>query len=134
MCFSARGATEGRGLGLFVYLLFSVCVCVCVCVNCLVMSDSLQPHRPSPPGPSIHGILQARTLEWVAISSSKRNYRKKESEFPQSCPTFETHGLQPTRLLCPWDFPGKSPGVGCHCYLVFAPEKGPCKFPKPYWL
>ena len=53
---------------------------------------------------------------------------------PQSCPTFETHGLQPTRLLCPWDFPGKSPGVGCHCYLVFAPEKGPCKFPKPYWL
>ena len=25
------------------------------------------------------------------------------------------HGLQPTRLLCPWDFPGKSTGVGCHC-------------------
>ena len=25
-----------------------------------------------------------------------------------------THGLQPTRLLCPWDFPGKSTGVGCH--------------------
>ena len=23
------------------------------------------------------------------------------------------HGLQPTRLLCPWDFPGKSTGVGC---------------------
>ena len=21
------------------------------------------------------------------------------------------HGLQPTRLLCPWDFPGKSTGV-----------------------
>ena len=25
------------------------------------------------------------------------------------------HGLQPTRLLRPWDFPGKSTGVGCHC-------------------
>ena len=25
------------------------------------------------------------------------------------------HGLQPTRLLGPWDFPGKSTGVGCHC-------------------
>ena len=24
------------------------------------------------------------------------------------------HGLQPTRLLRPWDFPGKSTGVGCH--------------------
>ena len=29
----------------------------------------------------------------------------------------QPHGLQPTRLLCPWDFPGKSTGVGCHCLL-----------------
>jgi len=27
------------------------------------------------------------------------------------------HGLQPTSLLHPWEFPGKSPGVGCHCLL-----------------
>ena len=27
------------------------------------------------------------------------------------------HGLQPIRLLHPWDFPGKSTGVGCHCLL-----------------
>ena len=27
------------------------------------------------------------------------------------------HGLQPTRLPLPWDFPGKSTGVGCHCLL-----------------
>ena len=27
------------------------------------------------------------------------------------------HGLQPTRLLHPWDFPGKSTGVGCHFLL-----------------
>ena len=27
------------------------------------------------------------------------------------------HGLQPTRFLRPWDFPGKSTGVGCHCLL-----------------
>ena len=25
-----------------------------------------------------------------------------------------SHGLQPTWLLRPWDFPGKSTGVGCH--------------------
>ena len=25
------------------------------------------------------------------------------------------HGLWPTRLLRPWDFPGESTGVGCHC-------------------
>ena len=28
-----------------------------------------------------------------------------------------TYGLQPTRLLHPWDFPGTSTGVGCHCLL-----------------
>ena len=27
------------------------------------------------------------------------------------------HGLQPTRLLHPWDFLGNSTGVGCHCLL-----------------
>ena len=26
-------------------------------------------------------------------------------------------GLQPTRLLCPWDSPGKNTGVGCHALL-----------------
>ena len=26
-------------------------------------------------------------------------------------------GLQPPRLLCPRDFPGKNTGVGCHCLL-----------------
>ena len=29
------------------------------------------------------------------------------------------HELQPTRLLRPWGFPGKSIGVGCHCLLQF---------------
>ena len=29
----------------------------------------------------------------------------------------QPHRLQPTRLLCPWDFLGKSTGVGCHCLL-----------------
>ena len=27
------------------------------------------------------------------------------------------HGLQPTRLLSPWDFLGKGTEVGCHCLL-----------------
>ena len=31
---------------------------------------------------------------------------------PKSCLT-----LEPGRLLCPWDSPGKNNGVGCHCFL-----------------
>ena len=34
------------------------------------------------------------------------------------------HGLQPTRLLRPWGFPGKSTGVGCHCLLPPALQAG----------
>ena len=34
------------------------------------------------------------------------------------------HGLQPTRLLRPWDFPGKSTGVGCHCLLLNGKKLG----------
>ena len=34
------------------------------------------------------------------------------------------YGLWPTRLLRPWDFPGKSTGVGCHFLLqgIFPPQ------------
>ena len=31
--------------------------------------------------------------------------------------SLQPHGLQPTRLLCPWDSPGKNTGVGCHALL-----------------
>ena len=31
--------------------------------------------------------------------------------------SYQPHGLQPTRPFRPWDFPGKSTGVGCHCLL-----------------
>ena len=33
--------------------------------------------------------------------------------------SWRPHGLQLTRLLCPWDFPGKSTEVGGHCLLEF---------------
>ena len=40
------------------------------------------------------------------------------------------HGLQPSRLLCPWDFLGKSTGVGCHCLLHLC-KRGREKSPLP---
>ena len=36
----------------------------------------------------------------------------------QLCPAlWWPHGLQSAWFLCPWDFPGKNPGVGCHVLL-----------------
>ena len=40
----------------------------------LVMSDSLQPHGIAHQAPLPMGILQARILEWVAISFSIGNF------------------------------------------------------------
>ena len=49
-----------------------VCVCVCVCVLVTQSCPSLcNPMDSSPPASSIHGILQARIQEWVAISFSR---------------------------------------------------------------
>ena len=33
------------------------------------------------------------------------------------------HRQQPTRLLCPWDSPGKNTGVGCHFLLQYMKVK-----------
>ena len=68
----------------------------CVC-SLFAAAKSLQscptlydPIDGSPPGSPVPGILQARTLEWVAISfSNARKWKvKSESEVTQSCPTF----------------------------------------------
>jgi len=50
--------------------LFVFCCCCCYCCIASVVSDSVQPHRRQPTRLPIPGILQARTLEWVAISFS----------------------------------------------------------------
>ena len=54
--------TVNQHLDLFLHV--CVCVCVCVCAQS-VLSEPLQPMDCSPPGASVHGILQTRILEWV---------------------------------------------------------------------
>ena len=113
----------------------------------------------SPPGSSVHGIFQARVLEWGAIAfSGQPAYPSPKPGSPSQAPSqpeigkiglgfqpgtlsstvptrgpegmccavlsrsvmsssLPLHGLQLTRLLCPWDFPGKNTGVGCHAHL-----------------
>ena len=78
----------------------------------------------SPPGSLVPGILQARTLEQVAISFSNAWKWKWSLSVMSDCS--RPHGLQPTRLLHPWDFPGKSTGVGC-CNSILPQKKAPNK-------
>ena len=83
--------------------------------SCPTLCD---PIDGSPPGSPIPGILQARTMEWVAITFSNAGKWKVKVKLLSHVRLLATPWLQPTRLLHPWDFPGKSTGVGCHCLLL----------------
>ena len=78
--------------------------------SCPTLCD---PIDGSPPGSAVPGILQARTLEWVAISFSNAWKWKVKSEVAQSCPTVSdpmdcslpgssAHGIFQARVL-EWD-------------------------------
>ena len=76
--------------------------------SCRTLCD---PIDGSPPGSTIPGILQARTLEWVAISFSNAwKWKVKVKSVVQSCPTLSDpmdcsppgssiHGVFQARLL-----------------------------------
>ena len=93
----------------------------CKTENAAAAAKSLQwcptlcdPIDGSPPGSPIPGILQAR-LPFPSPMHESEKWKWSRSVVSNS---ERPHGLQPTRLLCPWDFPGKSTGVGCHCLLL----------------
>ena len=67
----------------------------------------------SPPSSPVSGILQARTPFPPPMHESEK-WKWSHSVMSDSS---RPQGLQPTGLLRPWDFPGKSAGVGCHCLL-----------------
>ena len=62
------------------------------------------PIGSSPPGSPVPGILQARTLHACSVA--------------QSCPTLcDPMDYRSPSSFCPWDYPGKNTGVGCHFLL-----------------
>ena len=97
------------------------------------------------PGSSDHGIFQARILDQVAVTFSRRSYEPMDwthvsciscigrwfliTETPGNfvlyvCMIIAHHvclSVTPwtlaARLLCPWNSPGKNTGIGCHFLL-----------------
>ena len=82
--------------------------------SCLTLCD---PINGSPPGSPVPGILQARTLSGLPFPSPMHESEKWKWSRSVVSDSSRPHGLQPTRLLRPWDFPGKNAGLGCHCFL-----------------
>ena len=104
-----------------------------------VVSDSCNPMDCILPGSPVHGIFQARIMEWVVLSFSRDPSWPRDrtyvfhvgrlilynwvpwEAFGRLCvsvaqlrPTLATLWTVARRLLCPWNSPGKDPGVGCH--------------------
>ena len=91
----------------------------------------------SPPDSSVHGVLQARILQWLAIPLSRGSAQPNDQSWvshtagkfftvratknvflAQLCLTpCNPVDCNPTRLLCPWDSPGKNTEVVCHFLL-----------------
>ena len=62
----------------------NLCVCVCVSVGTMSCPTLCDPMNCSLPGFSVHGIFQARILEWVAISYSMGSSQPRDWN-PVSC-------------------------------------------------
>ena len=69
-----------------------------------------------PPGHLSHQGTKSASLMSPALAG--RLFTTAAAKPLQSCPTLcDPIDGQPTRLLCPWDSPGKNTGVGCHFLL-----------------
>ena len=73
----------------------------------------------------------------ICIMESLHHTPETNQECMLSCSvvshSLQPRGLQPTRLLCPWDSPGKNAGVGCHFLLQgIVPAQG--SNPRPLHL
>ena len=71
----------------------------------------------SPPGSPSLGF--SRQEHWSGLPCPSPMHESEKSKRSRSVipNSSRPHGLEPTGLLCPWDFPGRSTGVGCHRVL-----------------
>ena len=86
------------------FLWFRV-IFVLVAQLCLTLCD---PMDSTPPGSSVHGILQSRILEWVAVPFSRGSSQPRDQTWS---PTLQADSL-------PYEPPGKYDNIG-----AIAPDK-----------
>ena len=82
--------------------------------SCLTLCD---PIDSSPPGSPSLGFSRQEHWSGLPFPSPMHESEKWKWSCSVLSNSSRPHWLQPTRLLRPWDFPGQSTGVGCHCLL-----------------
>ena len=88
---------------------------------CPTLRDPIDGSPPGSPVPGPWSLGFSRQEHWSGLPFPSPMPESEKWKWSRSVVSdFQRpHGLQPTRLLLPWDFPGKSTGVGCHCLLRF---------------
>ena len=76
------------------------------------------------PSPIFHfiSLVFLNMLVWMLSEDSSKSrvsvHKHSNRSVPQRCVTlWDSMDCSPTRLLCPWNFPGKNTAVGCHFLL-----------------
>ena len=95
------------------------------CHRAQVYTDTWRPRRP--PKRSMFSLLFEDFFLFVFSLQTLLFYNEPSCDFVRwwqlvvqllSCiRLLQPHGVGPARLLCPWDFPSKNTGVGCHFLL-----------------
>ena len=80
------------------------CLTLCNCMDC------------SPPDFSVHEILKARILEWVAIPFSRRSAQPRDQPGSPSLQTDSSPSEPPGKPVA-WSLPTYL--LGYYCYLIF---------------
>ena len=124
---------------MYVYITLCVCVCVCVCIKNpsanagdmgLIPGSGRSPGEGHATHPSIPAWEKSHGQR-SPMGHSPRGHQRVRHDLAAKqqgvCVCVLSHslvsnslwrcGLWPTRLLCPWDSPGKIAGVGCHFLL-----------------
>ena len=82
--------------------------------SCATLCDPIDDSHQAPPS-----LGFSRQEHWSGLPFPSPMHENEKWKWSRSVVSDSSrpHGLQPTRLLHPWDFPSKSTGVGCHCLL-----------------
>ena len=82
--------------------------------SCLTLCDPIDGSHQAPPS-----LGFSRQEHWSGLPFPSPTHESEKWKWSRSVMSDSSrpHGLQPTRFLCPWGFPGKSTGVGCHGLL-----------------
>ena len=82
--------------------------------SCLTLCNPIEAAHQAPPS-----LGFSRQERWSGVPFPSPMHEDEKWKWSRSVvsDSSRSHGLQPTRLLRPWGFPGKSTGVGCHHLL-----------------